>query len=166
MSDRPVVPVALGLGSNLGESLKMLRAAVKALAPYIEITAVSSVYESSPLYVPDQPVFMNAALVGKTGIEPLALMWTIKDIEREIGRAPVYHYGPRMIDIDMIFYGDMVIKTPELRIPHAQMTEREFVLRPLNEIAPEWKHPESGRSVAAMLGQVQGGGMKCVGKVL
>lgn len=160
------IPIALSLGSNIGDSVVALRSAITALSQYINITAVSSVYEADPVYVLDQPTFLNAAIVGTTKINPLAIMWTIKDIESDIGREPTYQYGPRVIDIDVIFYGDMMIKTPELVIPHLRMEEREFVLRPLGEIAPDWKHPNSGKTVAELLAVVPDSGLKCLGKLL
>src|SRR5271168_2490721 len=95
--------IALALGSNEGDRMASLRAAVKALASYVDVTATSFVYETAPLYIDDQPMFLNAALVGTTKLTPLMLMWNIKQIETELGRTPTYRYGPRAIDIDVIF---------------------------------------------------------------
>ena len=150
MTNALAIPVALALGSNLGDRLDSLRQAITALSPYVEITAISLVYETEPLYVTDQPAFLNAVIIGTTKLEPLALLWTAKDIESEIGRTPTYRYGPRVIDIDIIFYGDKIVDTPELSIPHRRMAERDFVLHPLNDIVPEWKHPINGLTVAEM----------------
>ncbi len=150
MTNAPTIPVALALGSNLGDRLDSLRQAIKALAPYVEITALSPVYETAPLYVTDQPPFLNAVVIGMTKLEPLALLWTAKDIESEIGRTPTYRYGPRVIDIDIILYGDRIVDTPELSIPHRRVAERDFVLHPLSDIAPEWRHPKNGQTVAEM----------------
>jgi 2-amino-4-hydroxy-6-hydroxymethyldihydropteridine diphosphokinase len=146
--------IALALGSNEGDRLAALRAAVKALAQYVDVTATSSVYETVPLYNDDQPHFLNAALIGTTKLTPLTLLWNIKRIETELGRTPTYRYGPRAIDIDIVFYGDQIIATPELTVPHPHVAAREFVLRPLADIASDWKHPQNGLTVKEMLGQL------------
>ena len=166
MADFPTSRLALALGSNIGDRLAALQAAVQAVGDYIKIEAISSVYETAPAYVSDQPVFLNAVLVGETTVSPLALLWTVKDIESEIGRQPTYRFGPRVIDIDIIFYGDVVMKAPELTIPHAFMQERDFVLRPLSEIAPDWQHPELKKAVAELLAELPDSNIKCLGKIL
>ena len=166
MTDLPSVPVALALGSNLGDSLAYLRQALAALAPYVEVTAVSPVYETAPAYVTDQPVFLNAVLTGRTKLEPLALLWAVKSLESDIGRQPTFRYGPRVIDIDILLYGDQVVSLPELGIPHIRMDEREFVLRPLADIAPEWRHPVKNKTMAELLALLPPSGMTCLGTVL
>jgi 2-amino-4-hydroxy-6-hydroxymethyldihydropteridine diphosphokinase len=143
--------IALALGSNLGDRLGALRAAVEGLASYLNIDIVSPVYETQAAYVTDQPAFYNAALTGKTKLAPLTLLRSVKELETEIGRQPTFHYGPRVIDIDIIFYGTQVIKTPELIVPHPRLQEREFVLRPLADIAPTWVHPPTGKTVEELL---------------
>jgi 2-amino-4-hydroxy-6-hydroxymethyldihydropteridine diphosphokinase len=150
------VKVALALGANIGDRLAALRDAVKWLEPYISITAISPIYETAPAYVSDQPAFLNAAVIGETKLEPLTLLRAVKDLENDLGRQPTFHYGPRAIDIDVIFYGDETVNLPELAIPHARVAEREFVLRPLNDIAPGWKHPQNGQTVAEMLAKTDG----------
>ena len=105
-------------------------------------------------------------MLGTTRLEPLALLWTLKNMENEIGRMPTFRYGPRVIDIDILFYGEQIIKLPELTIPHARMTERDFVLRPLNTIAPNLRHPANGQTVAEMLSQLPDSNMPCLGMVL
>jgi 2-amino-4-hydroxy-6-hydroxymethyldihydropteridine diphosphokinase len=166
LTDLPPFPVALALGSNLGDRLGTLRKTVQALAPIVKIDRVSDIYETAPAYVTDQPVFLNAALVGTTQLEPLPLLWAVKNLESEIGRTPTYRFGPRVIDIDIIFYSDLVLKTPELTLPHARAHERDFVLRPLSEIAPAWKHPVLGKTAAEMLALLPAGPMTCLGQVL
>jgi 2-amino-4-hydroxy-6-hydroxymethyldihydropteridine diphosphokinase len=153
MNFNPFVPakVALALGSNLGDRPAALRTVIAKLAPYVAVTQISPVYETAAAYITDQPTFLNAALTGETKLTPLALLWSLKELEMEIGRQPTFHYGPRLIDIDIIFYGDTMIDTAELILPHPRVSEREFVLRPLADIAPGWKHPLSGLTVAAML---------------
>jgi 2-amino-4-hydroxy-6-hydroxymethyldihydropteridine diphosphokinase len=159
MIEKPLITVALALGSNVGDREASMRGAIKALSPYVQVTAISPVYETAAAYVADQPAFLNAAIIGTTKLDPLPLLWTVKDIENEIGRIPTFRFGPRVIDIDIIFYGDLLLKSPELTIPHASMTEREFVLRPLNHIAPNMQHPLTGRSVADMLARLPEQGM-------
>jgi len=151
MTEQVLHHICLALGSNVGDKLANLRAAKKALDRYVTITGVSPVYETAPAYVTDQPDFLNAALTGFTLLEPLALMLTLKDIEKEIGRKPTFHFGPREIDIDLLFYDDLQMAAPELNIPHPLMAERSFVLRPLADIAPAFIHPVTGLSVRAML---------------
>ncbi len=146
--------IALALGSNLGDRMGALREAAAALRPFVQDMTLSPVYETPPAYATDQPSFLNAALTGTTALPPLALLWTLKQLEAELGRQPSFRYGPRRIDIDILFYGDAILHTPELTVPHAHMAEREFVLRPLADIAPGWRHPETGLTVAAMLNRL------------
>jgi 2-amino-4-hydroxy-6-hydroxymethyldihydropteridine diphosphokinase len=160
------VQIALALGSNIGNRLEALRAAVKALPPYVEVTAISPVYETAPAYVIDQPAFLNAAVIGTTRLEPLTLLWTLKDIENNIGRLPTFRYGPRVIDIDILFYGEQIVDLPELKIPHNAVAEREFVLRPLNNIAPNLRYPGTEQTVAGMLSLLPESGMPCLGDLL
>lgn len=145
------VEIGLGLGSNLGDRLASLRAAKEALAPYVEIVKVSPVYETSLAFQSDQPLFLNAALRGVTTLEPKALLYTLKDIEIDIGRRPTFRFGPRIIDLDILFYGNEQVRLPDLTIPHPLMLERVFVLKPLADVASEWIHPGEGKSVADLL---------------
>ncbi|MFA5041437.1 MAG: 2-amino-4-hydroxy-6-hydroxymethyldihydropteridine diphosphokinase, partial [Bdellovibrionales bacterium] len=101
--------VALALGSNLGDRLDSLRKAVKTLSSCIKVVAASNVYETAPAYIVDQPVFLNAAVIGTTHLEPLPLLWALKNIEKEIGRTPTFRFGPRVIDIDILFYDSLVL---------------------------------------------------------
>src|ERR1700722_11940363 len=142
--------IALALGANIGDRLQALRGAIKGLASYLKIVKISPVYETPAAYITHQPAFLNAALIGETRFSPIAFLWSIKELEAELGRQPTFHYGPRAIDIDIIFYGAQILKTPELMLPHPRLAEREFVLRPLADIAPDWEHPETGLTVAEM----------------
>src|SRR5262249_47937033 len=100
--------VALALGSNLGGRLAALRSAIEQLPLNVKITAISPVYETRPVYVTNQPAFLNAVLIGETRLSPLPLLWSIKELEAELGREPTFHYGPRLIDIDVIYYDDEI----------------------------------------------------------
>jgi len=135
----------------MGDRLAALRAARAALESYVTITAASHVYETQPAYVTDQPAFLNAAIVGTTQLDPLALLFTTKEIERQLGRKPTFHYGPRLIDIDIIFYDSLHMHAPELVLPHPLLAERSFVLRPLADIAGGWPHPVTSKTVREML---------------
>lgn len=149
---------AIALGSNL-ESEKFgtreanLREAVERVRGLGEVRAVSSFYETEPVGYVDQPRFLNGALVMESGLEPLELMRGLLEIERAMGRERVgaVAKGPRVIDLDLLLYGDRVVSTAELTLPHPEMQERRFVLEPLAEIAPEIVHPVLGVTVGEML---------------
>ena len=150
--DNPVShSVYLALGSNVGDRLAALRAARDELKPYLTITATSKIYEALPAYVSDQPAFLNAVISGTTMLDPQILLYTVKAAERKIGRTPTFHYGPRIIDIDILFYDDLQLQTTALTLPHPRLAERIFVLRPLADIAPDLQHPGNGKTVYEML---------------
>lgn len=151
MSDLPLHNVCLALGANIGDRLGTLRRARAALAPYVNVTATSPIYETAPAYATDQPAFLNAALRGETALDPLKLLFTVKELERELGRMPTFRYGPRAIDIDILFYDDLEMHTSELTIPHPLLCERVFVLKPLADVAPDWIHPAAKVSVKTLL---------------
>ena len=143
----PMRNAYLGLGSNLGDRDANLRAAISKLADFLHVERVSSVYETEPLLVEDQPLFHNIACAGQTSLDPFSLLRALKRIESDLGRVPGPRYGPRVIDIDILLLDDLVLTTPELIIPHPGMLERAFVLIPLAEIAPTQRHPVAGRTI-------------------
>jgi 2-amino-4-hydroxy-6-hydroxymethyldihydropteridine diphosphokinase len=144
--------VYLGLGSNVGERETNLREAVERLeAAGIHVACRSSLYETEPLELRDQPWFLNAVVQVETDLFPLQLLGCVQNIEREMGRQRVTPKGPRNIDIDVLFYGRSVIDTPELQTPHPRIAQRRFVLEPLAEIAPELRHPVNGKTAREML---------------
>lgn len=143
--------VYLALGSNLGDRLQNLRDAAARLRAEVFQARVSRVYETEPWGVTAQPRFLNMVLAGETGLDPHALLNFAKGIERAMGRMPTLRYGPRIIDIDILLYDDLLIKTGRLEVPHPRLGERRFVLVPLAEIAPELRHPISGVSMRELL---------------
>ncbi|MFA4994380.1 MAG: 2-amino-4-hydroxy-6-hydroxymethyldihydropteridine diphosphokinase [Bdellovibrionales bacterium] len=166
MTDHPSIRVALALGSNLGDRLDSLRKAIKAMASCVKVEGCSPVYETAAAYITDQPVFLNAVVTGTTTLEPLPLLWALKNIEREIGRTPTFRFGPRVIDIDIIYYDDQVLEIPELTLPHPRMQERDFVLKPLSDVAPEWKHSKYGKTATELLSSLPANTMTCLGSLL
>lgn len=145
--------VVLGLGSNLGDRDENLRRALTAIGACAPIAAVSRVYESEPVGHRDQDDFWNLAVRVRTTLEPLELFYRLKRIERDLGRTESFRNAPRLIDIDILTYDALVLHTPELDIPHPRLRERSFVLRPLAELDPEFRHPETGESVVQLLAQ-------------
>src|SRR5258708_26591528 len=138
----------LSLGSNLGDRAGNLRQAIEALQGGTE---VSSFYETEPADVPDQPWFLNCAVKVETDLAPDELLCVLQGIERRLGRVRSIDKGPRTVDIDILFYGDQIVDTPALTMPHPRLAERRFVLEPLSEIAPDLRDPRTGRSVREML---------------
>ena len=147
----------IGIGSNVGDRVENLRQALEHLDGIMSLERLSATYETAPRYVLDQPPFLNMAVGGDTPLEPLLLLEQLKKFEIDIGRVPTEErYGPRAIDLDILFYGSDVVNEPGLSIPHPLMAEREFVLRPLADIAPNFRHPVMGRSVAEILSLLEG----------
>lgn len=134
--------VYLAIGSNQGDRLANLQAGLAALAPAVQLTNYSSVYETAAAYVEDQPPFLNVVVAGTTALVPHALLALLKQIEHACGRRPGLRYGPRPLDLDILLYGDQTLNSADLIIPHPRMFERDFVLRPLAEIAPSRVNPE------------------------
>jgi len=134
--------VYLSLGSNLGDRERNLRKAIAALAhAKVHVTRVSSFYETEPVDLREQPWFLNCVVQGETQIPPLDLLGALIGIQSRMGSEKPVPKGPRLIDLDILLYGDETIDRPELQVPHPRMLQRKFVLVPLAEIAPNLKHP-------------------------
>ncbi len=146
-----MVAVYLGLGSNLGDREDNLRRAVSLLSRRASLIALSSVYEAEPWGYASQPAFFNMACLLETSLSPQDLLELAQGVERDLGRVPSFRYGPRVIDVDILLYGDEVIETPRLQVPHPRLWQRSFALTPLAEIAPGLAHPILGTSIADLL---------------
>jgi 2-amino-4-hydroxy-6-hydroxymethyldihydropteridine diphosphokinase len=147
--------VYLALGTNLGDRQRNLNEALQLLADKVNVAEISRLYETAPAYVLDQPAFLNMAVKGHTDLSPTDLLAYLKNIEAQIGREKTVRYGPRQIDLDILFYDDLILNIPPLlHIPHPRMVERAFVLRPLADIAPDFVHPLLKQTVRALLIQL------------
>jgi len=154
MSFGPVV-VYLGLGSNMGDRWANLDKALEFLSERLTVKKVSSVYETEPVGNVNQPHFLNLVCEVSTRLEPMGLLTLAKGMESKLGRTRGGANAPRPIDIDILFYGNQVINTPKLIIPHPKLTQRAFVLVPLVEIAPDLAHPVSSKTVKELLADLK-----------
>lgn len=152
--------IFLALGSNLGDRYANLQAASASLPPDVHVLQASPVYETAPWGLTDQPAFLNMALKGETSLGPVELLHHLKNLETKLGRQPSVRWGPRLIDIDILFYADLVLETQGLVIPHSHLHERAFVLVPLADLAPDLLHPVFGRSVRDLLAGMDASGVK------
>jgi len=143
--------VFIALGSNLGDRLKNLEAAIAAMRPAIQPVTCSSVYETPPWGYLDQPKFLNQVVRAETDLSPEELLDHLKGIEIKLGRVETFRNGPRKVDLDILFYDDLVFDSSRLKIPHPRLSGRAFVLLPLAQLAPHLRHPVEGRTIQEML---------------
>ena len=156
------ITIFISLGSNLEDRFDNLRNAISQLPPRVLPVACSSIYETAPWGYLDQPNFLNQVIQATTDLLPEELLTYLKGIEMRIGRQPGIKLGPRLIDLDILFYDNLVINTPNLKIPHPNMDQRSFVLVPLADIAPEKFHPVLEITVKEMLANVDQAGVQKV----
>lgn len=146
--------VYLALGSNMGIRLANLKNAINNLTPQMTVKAKSHVYETPPWGFKEQPPFLNQVVQVETYLQPEALIHHLKRLETALGRVPNFQNGPRIIDIDILFFDDLVLNSPNVQIPHPRLHERAFVLTPLADLAPDLVHPTLNKSVRMLLAGV------------
>lgn len=153
MSER----VFIALGTNLGDQEANLQRAKAALSPEVHLVRESPIYETAPWGFEDQPNFLNQVIEARTDLSPRALLAHLKAIEARLGRQKTFRNGPRLIDLDILFYGSRIIRENDLEIPHPRLADRAFVLVPLKDLAPDFVHPELGRTVETLCSAVDRG---------
>ncbi len=147
--------VFIGIGANIGPVSKNFARALANIEKYARVLALSSLYESDPVGPQDQPKFTNAVIKVETRLSPFKLLLLLQTIEKEIGREKTVLWGPRVIDLDIIFYGDLIINTDSLVIPHPKAHERRFVMEPLLEIEPTAWHPAKKMAIRDICAQLK-----------
>lgn len=151
--------VYLALGTNLGDRSANLRAAIGALLPEVKVLAESKIYETPPWGIENQPAFLNMAVKCETTLKPEPLLKCLKQLEARLGREKSFRWGPRLIDLDILFYDDLLFESDALTLPHPRLHERAFVLVPLADIAPEYIHPVLRKTIRELLAGVDASGI-------
>ena len=148
--------IYLGLGGNLGDPPTTFQKALKLIGEFTQVTKVSKLYKSKPYGFVDQPVFYNAAAQLSSNLSPLDLLAQLQEVEKQLGKKVVRENGPRVIDLDLLVYGEEVINLPELTLPHPGILGRDFVLKPLTDLNPILTHPEwNGQSLQSAMDQLK-----------
>ena len=146
-----MISVYIGLGTNIEDRLLNLGTALTTISRSMKISNHSSIYETPPWGYTDQPNFLNMVIEVNTDTPPQSLLDHLKQIEKQLGRQKTFRYGPRVIDLDILFYGKEIIETKQLQIPHPKIQERAFVLVPLNEIAQDFVHPVLNKTIYELM---------------
>ncbi len=144
----------IALGTNLGDRPANLRSAIASFSPKLRVIQETTIYETPPWGYTDQPAFLNMVVKAETELEPYALLSYLKEKEKNLGRVKNFRNGPRQIDLDILFYDNLILEEEELTIPHPRLHERAFVLVPLAEIAPEFEHFLLKKKISALLQDV------------
>jgi len=152
--------VYIALGSNVGDRAAHFELALGALGKFVTVTERSPIYETEPWGYDDQQDFLNQVVSGETRLSPYELMGKLKIIESDLGREKNFTNGPRVIDLDLLFYDQLAMETPTLTIPHPRMRGRAFVLRPLADLAPDLRHPGLNLTVNELLTETNQQGIK------
>ena len=152
--------IYLALGTNLGDRVANLDEAVETISSKVHTLRRSPIYETDPVGYLDQGQFLNQVIQAETDLTPVDLLDFLKASERKIGRTPTFRDGPRKIDIDILFYGNLTLDLPDLHIPHARMQDRAFVLAPLADLDADLIHPNLGKKVSELLAEVDQFGVK------
>ncbi|MEK7673356.1 MAG: 2-amino-4-hydroxy-6-hydroxymethyldihydropteridine diphosphokinase [Patescibacteria group bacterium] len=142
--------VYIALGTNLGDRQKNLETALEELAEFTKILKKSSVYDTEPVGYTDQGNFLNMAVEAETELTPVELMFRMQEVEHKMGRIREIENGPRIIDLDLLFYENKILNQKNLRVPHQKLHLRSFVLDPMLEIAPDYIHPELNKSIKTL----------------
>lgn len=146
--------IYVAIGANMGDRKANITRAIELLKEKINDIQLAPIYETKAFGVTNQPNFYNTALAGKTELMPEELLKFVKEVEKRVGRVARYRWGPREIDVDIIFYNGLILKSEQLTIPHPGITERFFVLKPLSDLAPNLVHPVLHKSISELLSQL------------
>lgn len=150
-----MVESVIAFGSNVGDREGNLRRAIEMVSQKMSLIRMSPVYETEPMYYENQGWFLNCVVAVETNLKPRSLLEALQAVEGELGRQRTVRYGPRVIDLDILFYGDEVVSEPGLEIPHPKIAERPFVLVPLNDVRPELVHPVLRKKVSELLSSLK-----------
>lgn len=153
---------AVGLGANLGDKVEQIEKAMTLIGElnHTGIKASSRLYRTEPVGKTDQDWFVNAAVLLETELDPVVLLMSLLGIENRLGRIRTEKWGPRRIDLDLLFYGQIIMDSDDLKLPHPFLKERRFVLAPLADVAPHWKHPVSRLAVLEMAAALESQGQE------